>query len=110
MTVPTCSVHAVPMRKSSKGTGFYCAQKLPDGSWCKEKALTSIVLTPMPATAEVPATASQASSASATSDDALAVAALGFASRLLGTNTTPEQAYAAMMVAVKVYQTMKAIA
>ena len=105
MTVPTCSVHAVPMRKSSKGTGFYCAQKLPDGSWCKEKSAS-----PPAATAEVPATASQASSASATSDDALAVAALGFAGRLLGPASTPESVNAALVVAVKVYQTMKSIA
>ena len=105
MIVPTCSIHAIPMRKSSKGIGFYCAKKLSDGSWCKEKFAN-----PPAATAEVPATASQASLGTTTNSDVLAVAALEFASKILSSGSTEEEIGAALLVAVKVYQTMKAIA
>lgn len=37
---PTCPVHASAMLPSSKGGGYFCPRKLPDGSYCKEKVTT----------------------------------------------------------------------
>jgi len=33
-TTPQCPKHGV-MKPSTKGKGFYCPHKLPNGSWCK---------------------------------------------------------------------------
>jgi hypothetical protein len=33
---PQCPTHG-PMKPSTKGTGWYCAHKLPNGTWCTEK-------------------------------------------------------------------------
>ena len=33
-TTPQCPTHGV-MKPSTKGKGFYCPHKLPNGSWCK---------------------------------------------------------------------------
>ena len=35
-TTPHCPTHG-PMKRSTKGKGWYCACKLADGSWCKER-------------------------------------------------------------------------
>jgi hypothetical protein len=35
-TTPQCPTHG-PMKASTKGTGWYCAHKLPNGAWCPEK-------------------------------------------------------------------------
>ena len=35
-TTPQCPTHG-PMKPSTKGTGWYCAHKLPNGTWCPEK-------------------------------------------------------------------------
>ena len=35
MATPVCSVHGTPMRAGSYG--FFCATKMPDGSWCAQK-------------------------------------------------------------------------
>ena len=37
MSIPNCPVHGKPMRAGTKG-GFFCATKMPDGSWCQAKA------------------------------------------------------------------------
>jgi hypothetical protein len=37
MSTPVCPIHGKAMRSGNKG-GYFCATKLPDGSWCKEKA------------------------------------------------------------------------
>lgn len=37
MTVPHCPVHG-PMRKSQKGAGYFCPNKLEDGTYCTHKA------------------------------------------------------------------------
>lgn len=42
MNTPICSVHSKPMRPGAKG-GFFCATKLPDGSWCREKGASAPV-------------------------------------------------------------------
>jgi hypothetical protein len=31
---PQCPTHG-PKKPSTKGKGWYCPHKLPDGSWCK---------------------------------------------------------------------------
>lgn len=77
MTAPICSVHQKPMM--TKGKGWFCATKLPDGSWCKEKAKEQ---PPAP----TPAGGNGASAAPAANGGggarlALAVAALEFAGR-----------------------------
>ena len=35
--VPVCPVHGVAMKPSQHHTGFYCAKKNPDGTYCQEK-------------------------------------------------------------------------
>jgi hypothetical protein len=35
-TTPQCPTHG-PMKPSTKGKGWYCPVKLPDGSWCKSR-------------------------------------------------------------------------
>jgi hypothetical protein len=35
-TTPQCPQHGA-MKRSTKGKGFYCPHKLPDGTWCKGK-------------------------------------------------------------------------
>ena len=47
MSIPVCPVHQRPMRDGK--FGFFCATKLPDGNWCKEKV--SMVQTPVAAEA-----------------------------------------------------------
>ena len=38
INMPQCSIHNVEMATSSWG-GWYCkGQKMPDGTWCKEKS------------------------------------------------------------------------
>jgi hypothetical protein len=37
MSIPNCPLHNRPMRPGTKG-GFFCATKMPDGSWCQQKA------------------------------------------------------------------------
>jgi hypothetical protein len=37
MNMPNCPVHNKPMRAGVKG-GFFCATKMPDGTWCQQKA------------------------------------------------------------------------
>lgn len=34
---PLCPVHGVAMKPSTKGAGWFCSKKMPDGSYCKEK-------------------------------------------------------------------------
>ena len=50
MTVPTCPLHHKPMRVGKNGT-HYCATKLDDGSWCKEKP--PVQASPSPSVASV---------------------------------------------------------
>jgi hypothetical protein len=40
MSIPNCPVHGKPMRAGVKG-GFFCATKMPDGSWCQHKAASA---------------------------------------------------------------------
>ena len=41
-SAPPCPVHGRQMRPSKYGDGgYYCPTKLPDGSYCKEKAAAS---------------------------------------------------------------------
>jgi len=35
-TTPQCPTHG-PMKPSTKGKGWYCPAKLPDGGWCKSR-------------------------------------------------------------------------
>jgi hypothetical protein len=35
-TIPQCPTHG-PMKPGTKGKGWYCPTRLPDGSWCKGK-------------------------------------------------------------------------
>jgi hypothetical protein len=37
MSIPNCPLHNRPMRPGTKG-GFFCATKMPDGTWCQQKA------------------------------------------------------------------------
>ena len=66
--VPVCKIHQKPMRQGRHG-GFYCANKMPSGEWCKERAPA-----PKPA-ASTPA----AASSPGTDRIRLAVASLAFA-------------------------------
>lgn len=34
---PVCKIHKKPMAPSQRFGGWYCQQKMPDGSWCKER-------------------------------------------------------------------------
>lgn len=34
--MPTCTTHQKPMRPG-RGGGYFCATKMPDGSWCQYK-------------------------------------------------------------------------
>ena len=36
MSIPVCTVHGKPMREGK--FGYYCAAKLPDGTWCQQKS------------------------------------------------------------------------
>ena len=36
MSIPVCTVHGKPMREGK--FGYFCATKLPDGTWCQQKA------------------------------------------------------------------------
>lgn len=35
---PPCPIHGEPMKPSTKGKGYYCSKKMPDGTFCKQKA------------------------------------------------------------------------
>ena len=35
---PRCPVHGTEMRPSSKGGGYFCPRKNPDGAYCDQKA------------------------------------------------------------------------
>lgn len=38
MTPPTCPTHGTPLSPpKGKGFSWYCAKKMPDGSWCPYK-------------------------------------------------------------------------
>jgi len=97
MGVPICPVHNVPMRESSKGGGYFCARKDAAGNWCKEKGVA-------PATAGLPAGALAVQRA----PDALPAAALVFAGHLCH-GAGPEMADAAVSVAIKALQAMRAV-
>ena len=36
MSIPVCPFHGKPMREGK--FGYFCAAKLPDGTWCQQKS------------------------------------------------------------------------
>ena len=36
--IPVCQVHQQPMREGKKPGTFFCPKKMPDGSYCTQKA------------------------------------------------------------------------
>ena len=107
--IPVCHVHGVPMKPSQKGNGFFCSQKMPDGSYCKMKAQG-------PATPQAAAPAVVAGKSFSHWDsipnigggDAVKAAALRFAGELCH-GAGPEMSEEAIAIAIKAVAAMKAV-
>lgn len=111
MSTPVCSIHSKPMRlgpqRGNKPANFFCASKMPDGSWCPSNA-------PGPTLAATPANGAApvaAAVAAPVSDPrvALAVAAMEMAGRVYS-SSGPVGDEAARLMAVEVYRAMMAVA
>ena len=90
MSAPVCPIHGKAMRPGNKG-GYFCATKLPDGSWCKERASGE------------GESKSGGGGVGLAKDNALAVAALQFAGALCH-GQGPDALSDALAVAAKAYE------
>ena len=101
MSNPVCPIHKEPMMASTKGSGFFCRKKMPDGTWCKEKAASPPTEAAGPASTTVVA-------GRGSPDTVLAAAALRFAADVWGP-CDPSIHDEAIAVAVKAFKAMKAV-
>lgn len=94
MSIPVCPVHQRPMR-AGRGGGFFCATKMPDGSWCPNKAKP-----------DVPPVSGMAPPVGKV-DSMIAAAALQFAAEFYR-GADPQSADDALQLALRAYRTMGA--
>jgi hypothetical protein len=64
--------------RQGKGNGYFCASKMPDGSWCSQKAAGEVAAAP----AGLPAAMGQSNGNNATPKLLLILGALDFAAKV----------------------------